>query len=70
VVAVNIPKLEEARKRKGLTKKALAELAGITPAAYTFIIQGKHANPPTIKLLFEAVGLDPEKAWKKERKSA
>jgi len=70
MVAVNIPKLEEFRKRAGLTKSGLCAIVGIHPSTYTLIIKGKRANPPTIKRLALAVGLDPEKAWKKERKSA
>jgi len=70
VIAVNTEKLEECRQRKGLTKTALCAVVGIHPSTYTLILQGKRKSPPTIKALAEAVGLDPDKAWKKARKSA
>lgn len=65
MVAVNISKLEECRKRSGLTKKALSKMVGIHPSTYRLIIKGEIANPPTIMRLALAVGLDPKKAWKK-----
>lgn len=66
----NIEKIEAARVKAGLSKSGLAKMVSISPAQYTFIIQGKHCYAPTIKRIALAVGLDPEKVWKKEKKSA
>ncbi len=68
MVAVNIEKLEEFRKRRGLSKTALARLVGIHPSTYTLLIKGKRENPETVKAIALALGLAPEKAWKKGRK--
>ncbi len=66
----NIKKIEDARKRKGYSKKALSKIVGIHPTYYTLIIQGKHRYAPTIARIAIAVGLKPESVWKKARKSA
>ncbi len=66
----NITKIEAARERQGLSKSALAKMVGIHPSTYTLILKGKIAFAPTIKRIALAVGMKPELAWKKARKSA
>ena len=66
----NIPKIEDARERQGLSKSGLAKMVGIHPSTYTLILKGKICFAPTIKRIALAVGLEPEKAWKTSRKSA
>lgn len=66
----NITKIEAARERQGLSKGALAKMVGIHPSTYTLILKGKIAFAPTIKRIALAVGMKPEHAWKKARKSA
>ena len=69
MVTVNIAKLEEYRKRAGLSKSGLCKVVGIHPSTYTLILARKRENPETIKRIALAVGLKPEKAWKHGRKS-
>ena len=70
MLIANIPKIEAARERQGLSKSGLAKMVGIHPSTYTLILKGKHSYAPTIKRIALAVGLKPEQAWKTARKSA
>ena len=69
MVAVNIEKLEELRHHRGLSKTALCRIVGIHPSTYTLILKRKRKNPATVKAIALALGLAPEKAWKKDRKA-
>jgi len=60
--------LRAARIQKGLTQLALAELLGMTQAAYSFMEKGR--NPPnlvTIEKLAEALDVDPVKLLRRSK---
>lgn len=51
-------KIEQIRRRKGVTKKHIAEKCGHTPAWYTDIVKGRQIKVDTLQKIADALEVD------------
>ena len=58
---INKVYLEEAREDAVLTKSQMSELAKISPATYTKILNGEEVGPKTATKLIKAFKLDKDR---------
>jgi transcriptional regulator with XRE-family HTH domain len=60
MLTFDIKKLERARVIKGWTKSRIARVVGVTPAAITYVFNGRSKNARTLRNVAEALGLTVE----------
>jgi len=60
---IDISKIENARKRRGLLKRELAEKVRIHPVSLSRIFKGETENPKTIKAICDVLGLSMEEIY-------
>ena len=59
----DMARIEKARIIRAMSKKELAEAAGVRPYTYTRILQGESKNPKTVKAICDVLGLAMEEVY-------